>query len=197
MITFASEMVRHLYIIAGCNGAGKTTASNTILPKSLLVKEFVNADEIAKGLSPFHPEGMAIEAGRLMLKRIGDLLEAGESFSIETTLAAKSYIHLVRKAHEGGYLVHLLFFWLDNVELAKQRVAERVATGGHNIPTSVIERRYIAGIRNLFDRFMKEVDIWILYDNSHNKGERIAFGGRKVVTKVNNQEKFNKIKNYE
>lgn len=197
MITFASEMVRHLYIIAGCNGAGKTTASNTILPKSLLVKEFVNADEIAKGLSPFHPEGMAIEAGRLMLKRIGDLLEAGESFSIETTLAAKSYIHLVRKAHERGYLVHLLFFWLDNVELAKQRVAERVATGGHNIPTSVIERRYIAGIRNLFDRFMKEVDIWILYDNSHNKGERIAFGGRKVVTKVNNQEKFNKIKNYE
>lgn len=197
MITFASEMVRHLYIIAGCNGAGKTTASNTILPKSLLVKEFVNADEIAKGLSPFHPEGMAIEAGRLMLKRIGDLLEAGESFSIETTLAAKSYIHLVRKAHERGYLVHLLFFWLDNVELAKQRVAERVATGGHNIPTSVIERRYIAGIRNLFDRFMKEVDIWILYDNSHNKGERIAFGGRKVVTKVDNQEKFNKIKNYE
>ena len=83
------------------------------------------------------------------------------------------------------------------IGLAKQRVAERVATGGHNIPTSVIERRYIAGIRNLFDRIMKEVDIWILYDNSHNKGERIAFGGRKVVTKVNNQEKFNKIKNYE
>ncbi len=190
-------MVRHLYIIAGCNGAGKTTASNTILPKSLLVKEFVNADEIAKGLSPFHPEGVAIEAGRLMLRRIDDLLDAGESFSIETTLAAKSYIHLVKKAHERGYLVHLLFFWLDSVELAKQRVAARVAAGGHNIPTTVIERRYITGIKNLFERFMKEVDIWVLYDNSHNRGERIAFGGRKVLTKVKDQVKFSKIKDYE
>ena len=81
-----NQMVKHLYIIAGCNGAGKTTASKTILPKSLLVKEFVNADEIAKGLSPFNPEGVAIEAGRLMLRRIEDLLEMGESFSIETTL---------------------------------------------------------------------------------------------------------------
>ena len=91
-------MVKHLYIIAGCNGADKTTASKTILPKSLLVKEFVNADEIAKGLSPFNPEGVAIEAGRLMLRRIEDLLEMGESFSIETTLATRSYINLVRRA---------------------------------------------------------------------------------------------------
>lgn len=94
--------VRHLYIIAGCNGAGKTTASNTILPKTLLVKEFVNADEIAKGLSPFNPEGVAIEAGRLMLKRIDELLEAEETFSIETTLATRSYINLVRKAQAKG-----------------------------------------------------------------------------------------------
>lgn len=158
MLIFAVKMVKHLYIIAGCNGAGKTTASNTILPKSLLVKEFVNADEIAKGLSPFNPEGVAIEAGRLMLKRIDELLESGESFSIETTLATKSYINLVRRAHEKGYMVHLLFFWLDSVELAKLRVAARVASGGHNIPTPVIERRYKAGIRNLFERFMEEVD---------------------------------------
>lgn len=143
-------MVKHLYIIAGCNGAGKTTASNTILPKSLLVKEFVNADEIAKGLSPFNPEGVAIEAGRLMLKRIEELLNAEESFSIETTLATKSYVNLVKRAHEKGYVVHVLFFWLDSVELAKMRVADRVANGGHNIPTDVIERRYYLGIRNLF-----------------------------------------------
>lgn len=147
-------MVKHLYIIAGCNGAGKTTASNTILPKSLLVKEFVNADEIAKGLSPFNPEGVAIEAGRLMLKRIEELLNAEESFSIETTLATKSYVNLVKRAHEKGYVVHILFFWLDSVELAKMRVADRVANGGHNIPTDVIERRYYLGIRNLFRLFM-------------------------------------------
>ena len=147
-------MVKHLYIIAGCNGAGKTTASNTILPKSLLVKEFVNADEIAKGLSPFNPEGVAIEAGRLMLKRIEELLNAEESFSIETTLATKSYVNLVKRAHEKGYVVHVLFFWLDSIELAKMRVADRVANGGHNIPTDVIERRYYLGIRNLFRLFM-------------------------------------------
>ena len=154
-------MVKHLYIIAWCNGAGKTTASNTILPKSLLVKEFVNADEIAKGLSPFNPEGVAIEAGRLMLKRINELLNAEESFSIETTLATKSYVNLVKRAHDKGYVVHVLFFWLDSIELAKKRVADRVASGGHNIPIDVIERRYYLGIRNLFRLFMNEVDVWV------------------------------------
>ena len=192
-----NQMVKHLYIIAGCNGAGKTTASKTILPKSLLVKEFVNADEIAKGLSPFNPEGVAIEAGRLMLRRIEDLLEMGESFSIETTLATRSYINLVRRAQEKGYVVHLLFFWLDSIELAKRRVADRVASGGHNIPLPVIERRYKAGLKNLFEIFMEEVDIWILFDNSLNKGERIAFGGRQLPTKIKDIVKFKIIKDYE
>ena len=192
-----NQMVKHLYIIAGCNGAGKTTASKTILPKSLLVKEFVNADEIAKGLSPFNPEGVAIEAGRLMLRRIEDLLEMGESFSIETTLATRSYINLVRRAQEKGYVVHLLFFWLDSIELAKRRVADRVASGGHNIPLPVIERRYKAGLKNLFEIFMKEVDIWILFDNSLNKGERVAFGGRLLPTKIKDIVKFKIIKDYE
>ena len=188
-------MVKHLYIIAGCNGAGKTTASNTILPKSLLVKEFVNADEIAKGLSPFNPEGVAIEAGRLMLKRINELLGMGESFSIETTLATKSYINLVKRAHDMGYIVHVLFFWLDSVELARKRVADRVANGGHNIPSDVIQRRYYAGIKNLFNLFMNEVDVWVLFDNSNNEGERIAFGGKNIPLRVKSKEKYDKIKN--
>ena len=189
--------VRHLYIIAGCNGAGKTTASKTILPKSLLVKEFVNADEIAKGLSPFNPEGVAIEAGRLMLKRIDELLERGESFSIETTLATRSYVNLVRRAHERGYVVHLLFFWLESIDLAKHRVAKRVISGGHNIPEEVIERRYVAGLRNLFRIFMNVVDLWILFDNSGANSERIAFGGLKCPTKINNKVKYNILKEYE
>ncbi len=189
-------MDKCLYIIAGCNGAGKTTASRTILPKSLLVKEFVNADEIAKGLSPFNPEGVAIEAGRLMLKRIDTLLKSGESFSIETTLATKSYINLVRRAHEIGYKVHLLFFWLPTVELAKERVAKRVSQGGHNIPSDVIERRYAAGIRNLFRLFMQEVDIWSIYDNKNEMSELIAFGGRNIHLKINNDIKFERLRNY-
>ena len=112
-------MNKNLYIISGCNGAGKTTASYTVLPEILDCKEFVNADEIARGLSPFNPESVAIEAGRLMLKRIDELLEKGETFSIETTLATKSYINLVRRAQAKGYVVKVLFFWLNSPELAQ------------------------------------------------------------------------------
>ena len=189
-------MAKHLYIIAGCNGAGKTTASMTILPKSLLVKEFVNADEIAKGLSPFNPEGVAIEAGRLMLERIKYLINKEESFSIETTLATRSYINLVMDAHKRGYIVNIIYFWLESPELAANRVAERVSKGGHNIPKDVILRRYSKGIYNLFNLFMDEVDVWAIYDNSQCKRERIAFGGKGIKQVVNNMEKFNKIKDY-
>lgn len=189
-------MAKHLYIIAGCNGAGKTTASMTILPKSLLVKEFVNADEIAKGLSPFNPEGVAIEAGRLMLERIKYLINKEESFSIETTLATRSYINLVMDAHKRGYIVNIIYFWLESPELAANRVAERVSKGGHDIPRDVIFRRYSKGINNLFNLFMDKVDVWAIYDNSQYKRERIAFGGKSIKQVVNNMEKFNKIKDY-
>ncbi len=134
-------MNKNLYIISGCNGAGKTTASYTVLPEILDCREFVNADEIARGLSPFNPESMAIEAGRLMLKRIEELLSRNETFSIETTLATKSYLNLVRRAQSKGYRVNVVFFWLRTSELAVQRVAERVQHGGHNIPEDIIRRR--------------------------------------------------------
>lgn len=196
MFVRVPHMTKHLYIIAGCNGAGKTTASRTILPKSLLVKEFVNADEIAKGLSPFNPEGVAIEAGRLMLERIKYLLSKGESFSIETTLATRSYVKLVREASKSGYMVHLIYFWLNSPQLAVKRVAERVSEGGHNIPYDVILRRYAKGVDNLFKLFMDEVDIWVIYDNSQYQRERIAFGGKSIETKVNDNDKFKIIKGY-
>lgn len=156
----------NLYIIAGCNGAGKTTASMSVLPEVLECEEFVNADEIAKGLSPFHPEEMAIEAGKLMLKRIDTLIGQRKSFAIETTLATRSYSSLVKRAKEAGYTVTLLFFWLPSPEMAEQRVAARVASGGHDIPKEVIHRRYWAGLQNLFDIFVHIVDYWSLYDNA-------------------------------
>lgn len=189
-------MSKHLYIIAGCNGSGKTTASTTILPKSLRVKEFVNADEIARGLSPFNPESMAIPAGRLMLQRIDELLRAGESFSIETTLATRSYLRLVQRAHAQGYIVHLLFFWLKDVDLAKRRVGFRVAAGGHSIPNEVIERRYDRGLRNLFGLFMDEVELWVIYDNSTNERKRVAFGGTRSALKIKDKQTFERIKAY-
>lgn len=156
----------NLYIIAGCNGAGKTTASFNVLPQILDCKEFVNADEIAKGLSPFAPESVAIQAGKLMLQRIDVLLAERISFAIETTLATRSYRTLVKRAQEKGYVVQLLFFWLESPLMACERVARRVSEGGHNIPINTIHQRYHSGLSNLFDIFMPIVDYWALYDNN-------------------------------
>lgn len=186
-------MEKTLYIISGCNGAGKTTASYTVLPEILDCREYVNADEIAKGLSPFNPESVAIEAGRLMLERIDYLMTAGVSFSIETTLATKSYVNLVRRAHKQGYNVKLLFFWLESPEMAKLRVAERVAKGGHNIPEDVIERRYYAGIRNLFNLFMNEVDYWAIFMNTKKPMTSIAVGGMALEKQIIDVELYNKM----
>ncbi|MGM9854592.1 MAG: zeta toxin family protein [Muribaculaceae bacterium] len=186
-------MEKTLYIIRGCNGAGKTTASYTVLPEILDRREYVNADEIAKGLSPFNPESVAIEAGRLMLERIDYLMTAGVSFSIETTLATKSYVNLVRRAHKQGYNVKLLFFWLESPEMAKLRVAERVAKGGHNIPEDVIERRYYAGIRNLFNLFMNEVDYWAIFMNTKKPMTSIAVGGIAFEKHIIEVELYNKM----
>ena len=189
-------MSKKLYIISGCNGAGKTTASYTVLPEVLHCKEFVNADEIARGLSPFNPESVAIEAGRLMLQRIEDLLVKDESFSIETTLATKSYINLVRRAQVKGYTVRLLFFWLNSPELALQRIAERVAKGGHNIPEPIVRRRYVAGICNLFRLFMSEVDSWEIYDNSEYPAVQIARGGKDDETSIIVESTYKTIAEY-
>ncbi len=156
----------NLYIIAGCNGAGKTTASMTILPEILDCQEFVNADEIARGLSPFHPEKVAFEAGRIMLNRMNYLLEKGEDFAFETTLSARSFVSFIKKAKEQGYKITLVFVWLESVELAKQRVAERVKRGGHNIEADVIERRYKAGLKNLNELYIPICDDWMVFDNS-------------------------------
>ena len=189
-------MSNNLYIISGCNGAGKTTASYTILPEILDCREFVNADEIARGLSPFNPEGMAIEAGRLMLKRIEELLCRNETFSIETTLATRSYLNLVQRAQAKGYTVRLLFFWLNSPELALQRVAERVSKGGHNIPEPIVRRRYVAGINNLFQLFMNEVDYWTIYDNSEYPAVQVASGGKDDEVNIIIESTYNRIVNY-
>ncbi len=171
--------MKNLYIIAGCNGAGKTTASYTVLPEMLGCREFVNADEIARGLSPFNPEGAAIQAGRLMIERVLQLMKDGQDFAFETTLATRSYIKLIKKAQSVGYFVTLLFFSLPTPEQAVQRVARRVSQGGHNIPQDVIYRRYEAGLKNLFQLYMSVVDFWSLYDNNTCPTMRIASGWKK------------------
>ena len=188
-------MSKQLYIIAGCNGAGKTTASFTILPEVLGCKEFINADEIAKGLSPFQPESVAVQAGRIMLARMDELLQKGETFAFETTLATKSYKQKIEWAQANGYEVTLLFFWLDSPNMAKKRVAQRVAEGGHSIPSETIERRYHNGITNLFAIYIDMVDICYIFDNSEGERTPIAKkykGGKEIIY---NTDLYNQMKN--
>lgn len=174
-----------LYIIAGPNGAGKTTASFNVLPSLLNCREFVNADEIARGLSPFDVESVAIQAGKLMLERIELLLKQGQTFAIETTLATSTYTNLVARAQKLGYEVHLLFFWLSSPEVAYERVVRRVEEGGHNIPKEDIERRYWRGLRYLFEKFMPIVDYWAIYDNNDKTTLIASSATGKENTKLN------------
>ena len=183
----------NLYIIAGCNGAGKTTASFTILPEMLNCWEFVNADEIARGLSPFAAEGVSIEAGRIMLKRIDELIAEKKDFAFETTLASRSFTTLIKRAEGEGYRVTLLFFWLDSVEAAIDRVTTRVSEGGHNIPKDVIQRRYHAGIKNLFELYIPICNSWVLVDNSGKFPKTIAKGYRNLNLSIFDKKIFETI----
>ena len=169
------EMQRpNLYIIAGPNGAGKTTASFSLLPDVLHCLNFVNADEIARGLSPFAPESVAIQAGKIMLQRIDELLLQKVDFAIETTLATRSYVQLVHRAQQLGYKVHLIFFALENEEQAIQRVAQRVSNGGHNISETDIRRRFKRGIANLLHLYMPICGSVLVYNNEMTPAKLVA-----------------------
>ncbi len=184
---------KKLYIISGCNGAGKTTASFNILPEILQCKEFVNADEIARGISPFQPEKVAIEAGRIMLNRIDELLDLEEDFAFETTLSTRSFVNTIERAKSKGYSITLIFFWIESTELAIKRVQTRVKEGGHNIPNNTIVRRYYGGLKNLFSLYQNICDLIMIYDNSKSNPELIfekSIGNSDVIY---NNEKFNQI----
>jgi predicted ABC-type ATPase len=155
-----------LYIIGGANGSGKTTAAMNLLPNFLKCFEFVNADAIAAGLSPFNQESVAIEAGRLMLQRLRFLSDSGSNFAFETTLAARTFTPFITDCKQKGYTINLIYFWLQSPNLAVERVARRVASGGHSIPEDVIRRRYERGRKNLIYLYLPLCDGWMVYDNS-------------------------------
>jgi predicted ABC-type ATPase len=185
-----------LYIIAGCNGAGKTTASYTILPEMLSCNEFVNADEIARGLSPFQPEKVSFQAGRIMLERVDELLKQKVDFAFETTLTTLSYQNTIKLARKKGYKVHLLFFWLNNEKLAIERVKIRVKEGGHNIPEDVIIRRYHKGVKNLLKIFVHLCDYWLVIDNSSSPYKLVCEGSRSIQQKVFDNDLWIKIQKH-
>jgi predicted ABC-type ATPase len=165
----------------------------------LKCKEFVNSDEIAKGLSPFNSDSIAvaIEASRIMYKRIKELIAAGETFAMETTLATRSVANLIREVQREGYYVTLLYFWLNTPELAVERVKMRVAAGGHNVPENTIRRRYAAGISNLFKLYLPISDFWMITDNSMTPMEIIAKGFKSEKKEIFNPVIYNKLEYYE
>lgn len=161
------------------------------MPELLNCLEFVNADNIAKGLSPFNVEKVAFEAGRIMLVRIDELLRQGVDFAVETTLSSKSYISIIKNAKSKGYAIRMLYIWLESAEVAVDRVATRVEQGGHNIPEEIIRRRYERGLQNLFKHYIPIVDSWTLINNTHEDFDRIAHGENSFVQNIENNYLWN------
>ena len=183
-----------LYIISGCNGAGKTTASYTLLPEMLECSQFVNSDEFAKGLAPFSPEKASIQASRYMVLKIRYLFRKKEDFGIETTLATRTLLKTIRQAQEEGYMVTLMYFWLNSPDLAVSRVRARVEAGGHNIPEEAIRRRYGMGLKYFFRDYAPICDRWILADNSKIPFRVIAEGSRDEVVNIRDNETYRLIR---
>ena len=165
---------KNIIIIAGPNGAGKTTFAREFLPQEAECPTFINADLIAQGLSPFRPEAAAVRAGRIMLELIAECVRRGESFAIETTLSGRGYARLIPAWQRAGYRVTIFFLELPSAELAAQRVADRVAQGGHDIPEPVIRRRFAAGKQNFLKLYKPLADAWRHYDNAGEEPVLIA-----------------------
>lgn len=160
------EKQPHIIVLAGPNGAGKSTTAPVLLRDTFAVDEFVNADAIAQGLSAFSPENVALEAGKIMLRRLRDLAQKRSNFAFETTLASRSFAPWLKKQRDTGYRVHLFYLTLPDVQFAIERVAVRVSLGGHNIPDEIVRRRFNAGLKNLFHLYIPIVTTWKIFDNS-------------------------------
>ncbi|MFO1006625.1 MAG: zeta toxin family protein [Planctomycetaceae bacterium] len=191
MASSAPELV----VLAGPNGAGKSTLAPWLLRDEYAIDEFVNADEIAKGLSGFHPESVALQSGRLMWERLEELAENRKSFAFETTLASRTYAPWIVERKAEGYLTNLVFIWLPNSELAINRVADRVRLGGHNIPDEVIRRRYEGGLKNLFELYLPLIDCWSVIDGTVLWDHRlIAQGSGNNVIRVMQPELWSDVR---
>ena len=183
-----------MFIISGCNGSGKTTASYSLLPEMLECSEFVNSDEFAKGFSPFKPESASILASRYMITKIRYLLARRKDFGVETTLATRSLLKTVKIAQSAGYTVTVLYFWLNSPELAIERVKARVAAGGHNIPEETVRRRSHVGLSYFFNDYAPACERWILADNSQIPFKVVAEGAKGQVTNIRDEKTYNIIK---
>ncbi|MBF0544473.1 MAG: zeta toxin family protein [Candidatus Riflebacteria bacterium] len=179
-----------LFFLAGPNGAGKTTSAEKLLPREI---PFINADEIAKTLAQFEGTTLDIKASRLLLEKINSFENELKSFAIETNLANKGLLSRIKRLQNKGYTVTLIFLWLQSVDLAIDRVMERVRRGGHSVPAEVIKRRYKAGLENFFTHYQSEVDSWAFFDNSAGEVKMIACAEKDTPEIVIDTERWNAI----
>lgn len=161
------------YVIAGPNGAGKTTFAVRYLPQVAGCAEFVNADMIAHGLSPFRQEGVRILAGKLLLKRIELLRETRVDFAFETTLSGTGHAGTLQRVKSDGYTVELYYLWIPSAAFSADRVARRVASGGNAVPREAIERRFPRSLKNLVRLYLPLADYAMIWDNSGLEPHRI------------------------
>ena len=183
---------KNVYIIAGSNGSGKTTFANKFLPDYVKCPSFINADLIAKGLSPFNPQKAAIKAGRLVLDQINDLKNQGVDFAFETTLSGKAYRNHFNELKDSGYQLHLFYLWIPSFQLALARIKDRVSEGGHNVPAQDVKRRFSRSLSNLFRIYRPLLNSWMIFDNSGIKPLLIAMENSGKLT-IDNKSLFLKI----
>ena len=162
-------------VLAGINGAGKSSSAYSILRAGMGMPVFVNPDTVARGLNAFDPESEALNAGRVVLGHLRELAAARRSFAFETTLAGRSYASWLRELGQSGYALHMFYFWLNSPDLAIERIAIRVRSGGHHIPNVTVRRRYSRSVRNFLDLFRPLMTTWQVYDNSNGRPRLIAF----------------------
>lgn len=162
------------------------------LPDYANCREFLNADLIATGLSPFAPESQALAAGRLMLERLEECIDKRVSFAMETTLSGKSYAKTFRKMKAAGYRIAMWFLWLPNPDLAVNRVSRRVSQGGHNVPSDDVRRRWLGSVQNLFTLYLPILDELRLFDAS--KSPRLVLREIDGNTEVLDGETMERIK---
>ncbi len=184
-------------MIAGPNGAGKSTCAPLLVRDTLGITEWINADAIAQGLSAFHPAGVALEAGRLMLERLHELAARRADFAFETTLSGRTYARFLRDLSTAGYKTHLVFLWLESADIAVERVHLRVQRGGHNVPESDIRRRYTLGIQNLLRLYLPIVDSWAVYNNSESSQPKlIAYGSTPQMQQIVDESSWLRLQIY-